>query len=85
MSDKADIIVEIVQDIKDVLVSLNIDSDVKSDFVNRIDKFIELVDEIDETSSLNSRDESNYLMDEIEVIRDDMMDYLKEVTSMNKG
>ena len=85
MSDRADIIVEIIQDIKGKLLSLNIDDGVKSDFVNRIDKFIELVDEIDETSSLNSRDEANYLVDQLEVIHDDVMDYLEEVTGMNKG
>ena len=85
MSDRADIIVEIIQDIKDKLLSLNIDDGVKSEFVTRIDKFIELVDEIDETSSLNSRDEANYLVDQLGVIHDDVMDYLEEVTSMNKG
>lgn len=85
MSDRADIIVEIIQDIKDKLLSLNIDDGVKSGFVTRIDKFIELVDEIDDTSSLNSRDEANYLVDQLEVIHDDVMDYLEEVTGMNKG
>lgn len=85
MSGRADSIAEIAGDIKDHLQALNIDSDVKSDFVNRIDKFVELVDEIDDTGSLDDRDEAEYLFNELRVIHNDVMDYIEEVAGMNKG
>lgn len=85
MSDKADSIAEIAVDIKDRLQALNIDNDVKSEFVTRIDKFVELVDEIDDTGSLDDRDEAEYLFNELRVIHNDVMDYIEEVAGMNKG
>ena len=85
MSGRADSIAEIAGDIKDHLQALNIDSDVKSDFVNRIDKFVELVDEIDDMGSLDDRDEAEYLFNELRVIHNDVMDYIEEVAGMNKG
>ena len=85
MSGRADSIAEIAGDIKDHLQALNIDNDVKSEFITRIDKFVELVDEIDDTGSLDDRDETEYLFNELRVIHNDVMDYLEEVAGMNKG
>ena len=85
MSGRADSIAEIAGDIKDHLQALNIDNDVKSEFITRIDKFVELVDEIDDTGSLDDRDEAEYLFNELRVIHNDVMDYLEEVAGMNKG
>lgn len=85
MSGRADSIAEIAGDIKDHLQALNIDNDVKSEFITRIDKFVELVDEIDDTGSLDERDEAEYLFNELRVIHNDVMDYLEEVAGMNKG
>ena len=85
MSGRADSIAEIAGDIKDHLQALNIDNDVKSEFITRIDKFVELVDEIDDTGSLDDRDEAEYLFNELRVIHNDVMDYIEEVTGMNKG
>ena len=85
MSGRADSIAEIAGDIKDHLQALNIDNDVKSEFITRIDEFVELVDEIDDTGSLDDRDEAEYLFNELRVIHNDVMDYIEEVTSMNKG
>ena len=85
MSGRADSIAEIAGDIKDHLQALNIDSDVKSEFITRIDKFVELVDEIDDTGSLDDRDDAEYLFNELRVIHNDVMDYIEEVAGMNKG
>ena len=85
MSGTADSIAEIAGDIKDHLQALNIDNDVKSEFITRIDKFVELVDEIDDTGSLDDRDEAEYLFNELRVIHNDVMDYIEEVAGMNKG
>lgn len=85
MSGRADSIAEIAGDIKDHLQALNIDNDVKSEFITRIDEFVELVDEIDDTGSLDDRDEAEYLFNELRVIHNDVMDYLEAVTGMNKG
>ena len=85
MSGRADSIAEIACDIKDHLQALNIDNDVKSEFVARIDKFVELVDEIDDTGSLDDRDDAEYLFNELRVIHNDVMDYIEEVAGMNKG
>lgn len=85
MSGRADSIAEIAGDIKDHLQALNIDNDVKSEFITRIDKFVELVDEIDDTGSLDDRDEAEYLFNELRVIHNDVMDYIEEVAGMNKG
>lgn len=84
MSGRADSIAEIAGDIKDHLQALNIDNDVKSEFITRIDKFVELVDEIDDTGSLDDRDEAEYLFNELRVIHNDVMDYIEEVAGMNK-
>lgn len=85
MSGRADSIAEIAGDIKDHLQALNIDNDVKSEFITRIDKFVELVDEIDDTGSLDDRDDAEYLFNELRVIHNDVMDYIEEVAGMNKG
>ena len=84
MSGRADSIAEIAGDIKDHLQALNIDNDVKSEFITRIDKFVELVDEIDDTGSLDDRDDAEYLFNELRVIHNDVMDYIEEVAGMNK-
>lgn len=85
MSGRADSIAEIAGDIKDHLQALNIDNDVKSEFITHIDEFVELVDEIDDTGSLDDRDDAEYLFNELRVIHNDVMDYLEEVAGMNKG